>query len=167
VGVRPDGTSQFNSDINILTPQQVLSCLVQNYDILREAFYSLHFHIAIISLIFQLNVHGQLNICIVYWMSPTCFGAHCAILRYSSYHFSKPSAYCKVVTMVELQSRAITTRQYWFNTYEQPYNKQMVLRSDKRSSQGWWGERQNMEEIFSRQYKYSIVHVYLIAKLNT
>jgi len=77
-------------------------------------------------------------------MSPTYFGAHCAILRYNSYHFSKPSAYCKVVTMVELQSRAIPIRQYCFNNYEQPYNKQMVMRSDKRSSQGWCSERQNM-----------------------
>jgi len=32
-------------------------------------------------------------------MSPTCFGVHCAVIRDKSYHFSKPSAYCKVVTM--------------------------------------------------------------------
>ena len=37
-------------------------------------------------------------------MSPTCFGAHCVILREKSYHFSKPSVHCKVVTTVELQS---------------------------------------------------------------
>jgi len=52
-------------DINILTPQQVLSGLVFNYDIMHEAFYSMHFRTAIISLIFQINAHGQLNICIV------------------------------------------------------------------------------------------------------
>jgi len=32
----------------------------------REALYSVHFHIAIISLIFQQNAHVQLNICIAY-----------------------------------------------------------------------------------------------------
>jgi len=32
-------------------------------------------------------------------MSPTCFGAHCAVIREKSYHFSKPSAYCNVVTL--------------------------------------------------------------------
>jgi hypothetical protein len=103
----------------------------------------------------------------VYRMSPACFDAHCAIVRYNFYHFSKPSAYCKVVTMAELQSRAITTRQYCFKNYEQSYKKQMVLRSDKRSSQGWCSKRRNMWEIFSSQYKYSIVHVYLVAKLKT
>jgi len=141
VGVRPACTSQFNSDINILTPQQALSCLVWNYDILREAFYSLHFHIAIISLIFSTTCTWTIEYCIVYWMSPACFDAHCATVRYNSYHFSKPSAYCKVVTMAELQSRA--TRQYCFKNYE-PYKKQMVLRSDKRSSQGWCSKRRNM-----------------------
>ena len=32
----------------------------------REAFYSVYFHTAIMSLIFQLNAHVQLNICIVH-----------------------------------------------------------------------------------------------------
>ena len=32
----------------------------------REAFYSVHFHIAIIYLIFQENAYVKLNICIVY-----------------------------------------------------------------------------------------------------
>ena len=41
------------------------------------------------------------NICIV---SPICFGSHCAIFTENSYHFSNPSAYCKVVKMVVLQS---------------------------------------------------------------
>jgi len=37
--------------------------------------------------------------------SPTRFGSDCAILREDSHHFLKPYAYCKVVTMAELQSK--------------------------------------------------------------
>jgi len=33
-----------------------------------------------------------------------CFGTHCVILRETSYRFTKPSAYCKVVTTVELEN---------------------------------------------------------------
>jgi len=44
----------------------------------------MHFHIAIISLIFQQNALVQLNICIVYEISPTYFGTHYAILRENS-----------------------------------------------------------------------------------
>jgi hypothetical protein len=32
--------------------------------------------------------------------------------------------------MAKLQSKATTTQQPCFNNYKQPYNKQMVLRSD-------------------------------------
>jgi hypothetical protein len=69
----------------------------------REAFYSVHFHIAIIVLILQRNAHVQLNICIVYYMFPTCFVAQCAIHREKSFHFLNPAC-CMVVTVVELQS---------------------------------------------------------------
>ena len=65
----------------------------------HEAAYSVHFHIVIMFLIFQLNAHAQFNICIVHLISPTCLGAHCE----NSYLFSKPSAYFKVVTLVDLQ----------------------------------------------------------------
>ena len=34
-------------------------------------------------------------------MSSTCSGAHCSIVRENSYNFSKPSAYSKVVAMVD------------------------------------------------------------------
>ena len=57
-----------------------------------------------------------------------------ALTAPSSCHFSKPPACYKVVTMDELQSRAITTKQYIFkNNYKQPYNKQTFFISDKNS----------------------------------
>ena len=46
----------------------------------------------IISLIIQLNAHIQLNIRIVYQMSSTCFGAHCAILKENSLSLLETSA---------------------------------------------------------------------------
>ena len=67
----------------------------------REAFYTVHYHAEIISLIFQVNAQVQLNIWIVYRISATCCGDHCTIIREKSYYFSKLSAYCKVVTVVE------------------------------------------------------------------
>ena len=51
---------------------------------------------------FPNNAHVQMNICTFYYISGSFFGAHCAI-HYNSYPFSKPSAHCKVVTMVEFQ----------------------------------------------------------------
>jgi hypothetical protein len=49
------------------------------------------FCVAIIFIILQLNAHIQ-------------SGDYCPILRKNIYHFSKASACCKVVTMVEVQS---------------------------------------------------------------
>ena len=40
-------------------------------------------------------------------MSPTCFGARYAIIREKSYHFIKPSAYCKVVNIGWVAERVI------------------------------------------------------------
>jgi hypothetical protein len=37
-------------------------------------------------------------------MYSTRFGAHCAILREHSYHFSKPSSFLEVAIMVEIHS---------------------------------------------------------------
>ena len=68
-----------------------------------EAFYFVHFSIKIIFLISELNAHVQLNI-----LFTKCMLHVSALTGPSSgrtlYHFSKPSAYCKVVTVAELQS---------------------------------------------------------------
>jgi hypothetical protein len=71
----------------------------------REALYSVHFHIAIISLIFQQNADVQLNMFVLL----TKYLLHISAPTLPSsgrtlHHFSKPFAYGKVVTKGELQS---------------------------------------------------------------
>jgi hypothetical protein len=67
----------------------------------REAFYAVHFHTAITSLIFQLitctieYLYCSLNISYVCRRS---------LRHLQAELFSKPSAYCKAVTVAELQS---------------------------------------------------------------